>query len=238
MAAAVMIERQVLEEYALEALDELRSLLVVSASLKNAAQQYQNQGVGTRIRTAQRRRWRAIQYASSTYRRTRKTLMSLGMDKNDTQLRELTRPDVHAFVVLPSNQQLGDSRKHVSWIWENLDFAARQKGGVAEYCIDAYRVHWLKSHALSLRWQEEVLLLRAEMRRTVRYFKFYEMDWTKRAAAAEAVRDNARMAYARKQAYRYTRLLEGCEDHFAGKEGVNVAELCQEVVERKHAVAR
>ncbi|KAJ3559947.1 hypothetical protein NM688_g29 [Phlebia brevispora] len=232
MAAAVMIERQVLKGYALEVLDELRSLLVVSASLKNAAQQHQNQEVSTRICTAQRHRWRVIQYASSTYRCMRKTLMSLGMDKNDTQFRELTWLNVHAFVVLPSNQQLEDSWKHVSWIWKNLDFAARQKGEVVEYCINGTSGELYASFSNC----DDVssillLLLRAEMRRTIHYFKFYEMNWTEHAAAAEAIQDNARMAYAWK-------LLEGCEDHFTGKEGINVVVLCEEVVERKRAVVR
>lgn len=63
--------------------------------------------------------------------------------------------------------------------------------------FSAYRVHWFRSSALRTRWWEEATLLPEEMRRMVRFFKRFELDWMKRAKDLSAT-DAARAAYARK----------------------------------------
>ncbi len=49
--------------------------------------------------------------------------------------------------------------------------------------------------ALKQRWYEQTLLVREEMKRTVRFFKYYERHWC--AIADEAINEG-RAAYARK----------------------------------------
>ncbi|KAH9475484.1 hypothetical protein JR316_0012595 [Psilocybe cubensis] len=68
----------------------------------------------------------------------------------------------------------GQTRRTLSWIWTN--------GGIAEAAgdddsDDILRVEWAKSRARSLRAEEEVLLLKEEMRRVLAYLEWRSEWW-------------------------------------------------------------
>ena len=101
--------------------------------------------------------------------------------------------------------------------------------------IAACRVVWFRSRAAAARCVEEVALLEEEMRRTVRFFKYYEGDWQRKAIAAQNAGLGGQAAYARRsvmltrqnlaldvsidvssrQAHTYQRLLDKCKTQFA-----------------------
>lgn len=137
MRAAALIEKSVREVDAAKKLDTLRQSLITSASLRAEAKQVRGQYQGTRARNAMKRKWISIQRTASSYRRGRTALVRLGMPEDDRGFKPLRKEDVKAFVVLSSNEQLGDSRKKTSWIWENLDFVGPQQGEkMHDYCVE------------------------------------------------------------------------------------------------------
>ena len=94
-------------------------------------------------------------------------------------------------------------------------------------------MHWFRSKALAARWQEELVLLLEEMRRSVRFFLRWRNMWNDRARARERQDELGAAAYARRsvcdcplrsatqlayrrQAHRYTRLIALCEERFTG----------------------
>ncbi|KAG1844094.1 hypothetical protein C8R48DRAFT_750896 [Suillus tomentosus] len=77
-----------------------------------------------------------------------------------------------------ANRRLGQGFVQVSWIWTSV--------GVLEdnndiNLNDALRVEWVKARARALRWNEEVLLLKEEMRRTRAYLEWKARWWDIRA---------------------------------------------------------
>ncbi|PSR99299.1 hypothetical protein PHLCEN_2v4158 [Hermanssonia centrifuga] len=56
------------------------------------------------------------------------------MSTKDEEFRKLRKEDVKAFTVLAEKQLLGNSKKSLLWIWENLEFIDVQgEGTVKEY---------------------------------------------------------------------------------------------------------
>ncbi|KAK7017916.1 hypothetical protein VNI00_018528, partial [Paramarasmius palmivorus] len=72
----------------------------------------------------------------------------------------------------------GESRKTTSWIWNQFDAE-----GDSSSMHAAIRLEWMKARARSLRWKEEVLLLKEEMRRTKVSLEHEAQEWLSRAAA-------------------------------------------------------
>ncbi len=70
-----------------------------------------------------------------------KAVRSRGMDENDETFLPLRREDVKAFAMFTGEEQLGDSKKMPSWIWEKINFLSAQGDGkVREYCIEGTQV--------------------------------------------------------------------------------------------------
>lgn len=68
----------------------------------------------------------------------------------------------------------------------------------------ALRVEWCRSRARAMRWSEEVVLLREEMRRVLAFMEWHADWWEGRQALHEdldAVLDEGMRAYAGKQAH-------------------------------------
>lgn len=80
--------------------------------------------------------------------------------------------------------------------------------------LTARRVHWFRSRALAARWIEEIALLLEEMRRTVRFFGRSREVWETRARDRDQHNEPGAAAYARRQAHRYSRLIEHCNKNF------------------------
>ncbi|KAJ7571957.1 hypothetical protein C8J56DRAFT_1070458 [Mycena floridula] len=91
--------------------------------------------------------------------------------------------------------------KNLSWIWTT---GVGTDGKDDERVLDAVRLEWSKSRARARRWWEEVRLLQEEMRRVLRFLRWNEKEWCRRA---ENINDEDILvghgikAYALKQAF-------------------------------------
>ncbi|KAJ6464664.1 hypothetical protein C8R47DRAFT_992020, partial [Mycena vitilis] len=100
----------------------------------------------------------------------------------------------------------GTSRKVLSWIWAAPGALDEEEEDLHE----SLRVEWARAKARKTRWEEEVNIIREEMRRVLRYLEWEASSWT---ARAEATRDDVGTAteaglkaYALKQAYHHESL--------------------------------
>ncbi|KAJ7432735.1 hypothetical protein FB451DRAFT_1155630 [Mycena latifolia] len=99
----------------------------------------------------------------------------------------------------------GTSKRTMSWIW--MAPGALEDG--EERLHESIRVEWARAHARKERWTEEVMLLREEMRRVLRYLTWQSGWWTERAALRTDVSVEVAAgvrAYALKQAAWHERL--------------------------------
>ncbi|KAJ3510330.1 hypothetical protein NMY22_g16006 [Coprinellus aureogranulatus] len=130
-----------------------------------------------------------IQTAKTEYSQAREALLTLApiLGKKDVEKLYLPLADEHlrplqaeSARTAPSAGQTREAGK--SWIW-NHPGASLDK--VSEYEAEMKKIEWAKSRARSLRYQEEVQIVKEEMNRTVRFFMWKERDWRKRADAKE-----------------------------------------------------
>ncbi|KAJ7444055.1 hypothetical protein B0H11DRAFT_1931229 [Mycena galericulata] len=95
--------------------------------------------------------------------------------------------------------------KVLSWIWTARGALDDNEKELHE----SLRVEWSRAKARKTRWEEEVMLLREEMRRVVRYLEWQSAWWESQAAVPESRNDisletqHGMAAYARKQARVY-----------------------------------
>ncbi|KAJ6513594.1 hypothetical protein C8R47DRAFT_1286276 [Mycena vitilis] len=93
----------------------------------------------------------------------------------------------------------GTSKRTMSWIWTAPGALEKEEHRLH----DSIRVEWARARARKIRWTEEVMLLREEMRRVLRYLDWQSNWWRERAALRDdwsaAIAAGAR-AYAMKQA--------------------------------------
>ncbi|KAJ7430144.1 hypothetical protein B0H11DRAFT_2166577 [Mycena galericulata] len=164
--------------------------------------------------------------SAERYRQGRSALLRLQGEAMDAQFRELKKEDIQLdgdygetdaaakkkLAMLGSGRGAraprnapGTSKRVMSWIWT-------AQGGAAdgeEHLHDSVRVEWCRARARKLRWEEEVLLVREEMRRVIRYLDWQAAFWEERAEkrpdATRQVQAGAK-AYARKQAWVHRRI--------------------------------
>lgn len=215
LAEAIKIETQLRQGQANDALDDLRAHLVTSYTF------YQDQKKASGQKAKLRGNWRikhkrqAIDRAAAVYRRCRASLVNLGLDARSLaeQYRVLKKADVQPFMVFIDKDSRGYSKAPPSWIWGDLGFVDKT-ADIEDYVCEskhsivlsspgltnsvAVRAFWFRNSALLRRWTEEVFLLREEMRRTVRSFKWYHATWAARAITEEAEGREGYAAYYRK----------------------------------------
>ncbi|KAJ6488281.1 hypothetical protein C8R47DRAFT_1071998 [Mycena vitilis] len=114
----------------------------------------------------------------------------------------------------------GSSRKVLSWIWASQGSGSgngdgdKDGDGDGDGPHESLRVEWARAKARKNRWEEEVLLLREEMRRLLRYLDWIVATWETRAtqtATRQGLEEGTRAgleAYAWKQADRHRRLCQ------------------------------
>ncbi|KAJ7791595.1 hypothetical protein B0H14DRAFT_3500285 [Mycena olivaceomarginata] len=99
----------------------------------------------------------------------------------------------------------GTSKRIMSWIWT----VKEGSGDDWKDLHDSMRVEWTCAKARKTRWQEEVLLLEEEMRRTLRYLEWQAAWWEERQEPRSGARYHVQAglrAYALKQASLHRRL--------------------------------
>ncbi|KAF7976812.1 hypothetical protein HWV62_5680 [Athelia sp. TMB] len=100
-----------------------------------------------------------------------------------------------------------ENTRELSWIWlvPRSEDAQRRTATADEVC-ESMRVEWSKSMARRDRWDEEVQLLREEMRRVIHYFHWKSQWWrrrTNRRTDASAAVQRGAAAYAARQAHQF-----------------------------------
>ncbi|KAJ7456847.1 hypothetical protein B0H11DRAFT_2243727 [Mycena galericulata] len=119
----------------------------------------------------------------------------------------------------------GSSKKVFSWIW-----VANGAMEDSEKELHAsLRVEWCRAKARKVRWEEEVLLLREEMRRVLRYLDWQVEWWQARVSVRPEASPELRAglaAYALAQASAYSELAT----HFQGNWSVSVGAAALSVV--------
>ncbi|KAK6980521.1 CxC2 domain-containing protein [Favolaschia claudopus] len=157
----------------------------------------------TKARTLIEQLGERVESYANRYRQGHKALMALkGSDAYPT-LRPLQPEDVRSLcwalgggARAPWNAP-GTSKRVMSWIWT-------APGALDDSMMhESVRVEWCRALARKTRWCEEVLLLREEMRRVLRYLAWQAAWWREREIWREDVTVEVAAglrAYARKQA--------------------------------------
>ncbi|KAF5332217.1 hypothetical protein D9611_008019 [Ephemerocybe angulata] len=183
-----------------------------------------------------------ISTAKEEYRQSRRSLLTLGgmlgkvgledfyLPLEDSDVRAMATPDLEerAEETMTSKQKEKEKRRtyetqrSISWIWRH---ASASEDNHTEYEAEMIKVEWAKSRARAARYQEEVKIVREEMRRTVRFFEWREKEWYKRADAKqaqegldEAYREGLQ-AYAKRQGAISLGLRRKFEHMWAGVDG-------------------
>ncbi|KZP23155.1 hypothetical protein FIBSPDRAFT_952228 [Athelia psychrophila] len=215
-----------------EALEELRQQLRLRSHMwffkdKNIRGQSSN----THSRNLLNRVQKKIDASAVRYTCARAAVASLAQRTGtvgwDSQLRELKPQDIRAFTDETEDQEaerkkknkkkqkhlkgLGEGKKMLSWIWVSSGVAG---DGSDKGLQEALRIQWCRSRARAMRWSEEVLLVREEMRRVLTFFRWHADWWTEQAEHRSNLSPEDRegiSAYANKQAS-ICRSMAGCFD--------------------------
>ncbi|KAJ7215649.1 hypothetical protein C8J57DRAFT_1199378 [Mycena rebaudengoi] len=162
-----------------------------------------------------------VQRLAARYTKGRDALVALGVEKGYSHLRELKQDDLRLDgdiddSDLKAQKKLatistragratrnmpGTSRRVMSWIWTAP--GAFDQDGADLHLHDSIRVEWARAQARKERWEEEVMLLREEMRRVLRYLEWQTRWWrdqTSRRSDWDAASAAGAKAYALKQA--------------------------------------
>ncbi|OBZ69168.1 hypothetical protein A0H81_10697 [Grifola frondosa] len=127
MRVLVDLERQVRQGQANDALADTRTHLITAFSFRYQRHNVSGQIQNTRAMRKIQRKQQVVGRAADTYRRARRALIALGMQVDDACYRVLKTTDVILFAMYTEEEQLGDSRKTPSWIWEDFTFMGRYR---------------------------------------------------------------------------------------------------------------
>ncbi|KAJ7847056.1 hypothetical protein B0H13DRAFT_2362609 [Mycena leptocephala] len=177
------------------------------------------QRAATRAYTLLERIGERVDAAALKYRRARLALIALRGQDACTEIRELTAADVQLDEEREADARarkklgnigsskhrrqgnvLSSKEKHFSWIWTDRGGPGENEEEVHE----SVRIQWSKAKARKERWEEEVELLREEMKRVLRFLRWRALWWEgRRGARREGVTPALRAgleAYAARQA--------------------------------------
>lgn len=166
----------------------------------------------TRMRTLFNRFNHRIQLSMLRYSAARACLLAADpMGEWNTRLKELKKSDVRGPGRMDFSMEMSDaldtSKGHfeISWIWLVQRPATETEVDASEQILDeGMRVEWSKSQARKMRWEEEVELLKEEMRRTIIYYE-WKASWWLQLEPGLLTAENAIIhgvnAYAQKQAF-------------------------------------
>ncbi|KAJ7605598.1 hypothetical protein DFH06DRAFT_1348568 [Mycena polygramma] len=127
----------------------------------------------------------------------------------------------------------GSSKKIMSWIWT----AQGATDSAEEELHESMRIEWSRALARKTRWAEEVLLLREEMRRVLRYLDWQARMWDERKTGRETQVSGGiqagLVAYASQQAAFHRRIAE----FFKSQWSINLGDAAKSVVASAAAAA-
>ncbi|KAJ6463650.1 hypothetical protein C8R47DRAFT_992586 [Mycena vitilis] len=164
-----------------------------------------------------------VDAAAAKYRRSRLALIALQGREAATTFRELKAADVQLDeereIDAKARRKLGEigssrhrrkgpalssKEKHFSWIWTEGGGPGEDEVQLHDFVVIAVRVEWSKAKARKERWEEEVELLREEMKRVLRFLRWRAQWWetrrgTRRTNVSQELRGGLE-AYAARQA--------------------------------------
>ncbi|KAG1845269.1 hypothetical protein C8R48DRAFT_750776 [Suillus tomentosus] len=191
------------EAQAYDTLNDLRTVLNLQYHLYKYKDAFiRGQRANTRANGIINNTEHRIDMLSLKYSTSRDALLNLAarLGKNDGWERSL-KPLNKKTDAVPLKHDDGRTvgQQSISWIWKTLGSNSNELG-----LQDSLRVEWCKSRARAHRWQEEVQLLREEMRRVIAFLDWQAGWWEKqgprRAFSSQHVREGA-LAYAQRQAH-------------------------------------
>ncbi|KAK7023733.1 CxC2 domain-containing protein [Favolaschia claudopus] len=186
----------------------------------------QGQRAGTRSAVLSQRVEENIQEIARRYRANREALIALRGMENCVDWKVLRDEDIRGDDVnevdMAARRRLGRvgsttreryrskaagkkekggkrKKQHMSWIWTS----GGGPGEDEEELREAVRIEWSRAQARRDRWTEEVMLLREEMRRVLRFLNSQALWWEQRLVVEREVREDIRAglrAYAARQA--------------------------------------
>lgn len=199
-------------------LHELRNQLFVKSRLITQKNLHaRHQGATTRARALLERNENKISQHAEKYRAGWLALKrGYGNDERLVLYRKLLDADICTLIedkstagaripsllgqshVVPTPITTG-SRTTISWIWLGVDTTDSESLGTA--IAEAVRVEFCKSWAREKRWNEETLLLKEEMRRTLVTFRWEAVKWQNVIVEGPGPEVEGRNAYAFRQAH-------------------------------------
>ncbi|KAI0066772.1 hypothetical protein BV25DRAFT_1867938 [Artomyces pyxidatus] len=171
-----------------EALHNLRRQLRIRKGLihyKHVFVDGPGQKANTRARSAIKNLSARMDRHTAQYRAARAALVVLSPDGSwQGHLRELRAEDIRA--PREDDGTVGEGHRETSWIWRVLAHEARDiPGGETdlseEEVHENLRVDWVKSRARARRWNEEIIHLREEMPRSIKFLDWKAAWWASRA---------------------------------------------------------
>ncbi|KAF7319065.1 CxC2 domain-containing protein [Mycena chlorophos] len=117
----------------------------------------------------------------------------------------------------------------VSWIWRSND---------AQELHDAVRVEWCKARARKQRWDEEVELVREEMKRVLRSLSWEQKQWQQRADCVREDVDGEVAAGLRAYALRQVAMRKRIAEGFYAEWGKSVAAAVRDAMREDGALYR
>ncbi|KIK93425.1 hypothetical protein PAXRUDRAFT_145122, partial [Paxillus rubicundulus Ve08.2h10] len=189
-----------------DALHSLRQALRCrSYLLKFKDRNLTGQGANTRAHAAAKGITAKIDAASARYNAAHTALTALAPAFKpsawESSLQVLNPNDIRSMTDLLEGDTEG--RRKFSWIWK-VHGAAKDDSDRAG-SLDTMRIEWCKARARVHRWQEEVKLLREEMRRTEAFLE-WQADWWDNRTKPENITTSDKqtaeslVAYAKRQA--------------------------------------
>ncbi|KAF7975089.1 hypothetical protein HWV62_10489 [Athelia sp. TMB] len=180
---------------AYEALDELRRHLRLHTHITLFKNRHvPGQRANTRSQGLLNRAQFKVNASAAKYKRARASLHSISRLSDDVGLpdeglRELNPDDIRSFADDTDKKAeaqktqkerekerlgLGEGRKKMSWIWKVYGVGADTAN---EGLQEALRIEWCRTRGRAMRWSEEVLLIREEMRRVQAFFHWHASWW-------------------------------------------------------------
>ncbi|KAJ7301784.1 hypothetical protein DFH08DRAFT_723840 [Mycena albidolilacea] len=191
-----------------------------------------------------------VQQLAARYTKGRDALVALGVEKDYTHLRELKQDDLRldgdtddsdlkaqkklAAISARAGQGArasrnmpGTSRRVMSWIWTAP--GAFNQDGADLHLHDSIHVEWARAQARKERWEEEVMLLREEMRRVLRYLE-WQARWWRDQASRRSDWDPATAAGAKAYALKQATWSERLRGFLRSQWDSNAATSVQEII--------
>ncbi|KAH9912082.1 uncharacterized protein B0H18DRAFT_1056642 [Fomitopsis serialis] len=161
----------------------------------------------SKLKTGEREKIEALR---KEYERARLKVDRLATRDRPNTLRPLLVEQCRPPVVAKEN--VGRQKESVSWIWRDGTY---HDTALDKWALEACRLEWFRASARTTRWNEEVEIVKEEMRRVQRYFHYCMKKWEERAeVVCTNLDEQGAAAFAARQSSMYSRLLTDAQKCF------------------------